>query len=94
MLCLTCKGLGVHFVEPDLVELIFKVYLTFEVGVSIIETCSHLSVAQSTEHLTNHLFGMDVLYRCYLLYSTHGPMLCGSSLSKLHEYASVRAHTC
>ena len=36
---------------------------------------------------------MDVLYRCYLLYSTHGPTLCGSSLCKLSRYAPVRAHT-
>ena len=36
---------------------------------------------------------MDVLYRCYLLYSIYGPTLCGSSLCNLLKYAPVRAHT-
>ena len=30
----------------------------------------------------------DMLYRCYLLYSTYGPTLC-----KLSMYAPERAHT-
>ena len=60
----------------DLMEVVY-------IGVSIAETWSHLSMARSTE-----LDYVSIrLWTCctgvLLLYSTHGPTLCGSSLSKL-----------
>ena len=65
-----------------------KVFTTLLIGVSMVETL--FTPVYGTVHWTRlSVYScMDMLYRCYLLYSTHGPTLC-----KLPRYAPVRAHT-
>ena len=53
----------------------------------------HTCLWHNTQNSTDVYSCMDMLYRCYLLYSTYGPTLCGSSLCNLLKYAPVRAHT-
>ena len=69
-------------------EPVCKVFTTLLIGVSMVETL--FTPVYGTVHWTRlSVYScMDMLYRCYLLYSTHGPTLC-----KLPRYAPVRAHT-
>ena len=63
-------------------------FATLLIGVSMVETLFTPVYGMVHRTRLGVYLCMDVLYRCYLLYSTHRPTLC-----KLSRYAPVRAHT-
>ena len=67
----------------------------FNLGIleSLLKQLIHTCLWYRPLNLTKFLFSVDILYRCYLLYSTRRPTLHGSPLPKLCKYVPLQAHT-